>query len=150
MTKLCHDLLALAHTRFKTGIDATDGVAEASADLEAAVKREAGVVAQLDFQRNLLARLMGEGPDAGRDPVRRDRFSDMIRCDDGAGETSEEVDLATKILVIRWTCGKSETPLFLGRRSLHCLRPAVDRFGHSGRLRIGNVWAVEGERDARA
>ena len=39
---------------------------EASAELEAAVKREAGVTAQLDFQQNLLARLMGQGPDAGR------------------------------------------------------------------------------------
>jgi NodT family efflux transporter outer membrane factor (OMF) lipoprotein len=67
MTKLRRDLLALAQTRFKTGIDTADGMAEASADLEAAVKREAGVVAQLDFQQNLLARLMGEGPDAGRD-----------------------------------------------------------------------------------
>ena len=44
MTKLRRDLLALAQTRFKTGIDTADGVAEASADLEAAVKREAGVI----------------------------------------------------------------------------------------------------------
>ena len=54
MTKLRRDLLALAQTRYKTGIDTADGVAEASADLEAAVKREAGVVAQLDFQQNML------------------------------------------------------------------------------------------------
>ena len=66
MVKLRRDLLALAQTRFKTGIDTADGVAEASAELEAAVKREAGVRAQLDFQQNLLARLMGQGPDAGR------------------------------------------------------------------------------------
>jgi NodT family efflux transporter outer membrane factor (OMF) lipoprotein len=69
MTKLRRDLLALAQTRFKTGIDTADGVAEASADLEAAVKREAGIVAQLDYQQNMLSRLMGEGPDAGRDIV---------------------------------------------------------------------------------
>ena len=69
MTKLRRDSLALAQTRFKTGIDTADGVAEASADLEAAVKREAGVVAQLDYQQNMLSRLMGEGPDAGRDIV---------------------------------------------------------------------------------
>jgi NodT family efflux transporter outer membrane factor (OMF) lipoprotein len=69
MTKLRRDLLALAQTRFRTGIDTADGVAEASADLEAAVKREAGAIAQLDFHQNMLARLMGEGPDAGRDIV---------------------------------------------------------------------------------
>jgi len=69
MTKLRRDSLALAQTRFKTGIDTADGVAEANADLEAAVKREAGVKAQLDFQQNLLARFMGQGPDAGRDIV---------------------------------------------------------------------------------
>ena len=67
MTKLRGDLLALAQTQFKTGIDTADGVAEASGELETAVKREAGIEAQLDFQRNALARLMGEGPDAGRD-----------------------------------------------------------------------------------
>ena len=66
MVKLRKDLLALAQTRFRTGIDTADGVTAASAELEAAVKREAGVTAQLDFQQNLLARLMGQGPDAGR------------------------------------------------------------------------------------
>lgn len=69
MVKLRQDLLALAQTRFRTGIDTADGVTEASAALEAAVKREAGVTAQLDFQQNLLARLMGQGPDAGRGVV---------------------------------------------------------------------------------
>jgi NodT family efflux transporter outer membrane factor (OMF) lipoprotein len=69
MTKLRHELLALAQTQFKTGIDTADGVTLANADLEEAVKREAGVRAQLDFQQNLLARLMGQGPDAGRDIV---------------------------------------------------------------------------------
>ena len=69
MVKLRKDLLALAQTRFRTGIDTADGVTEASAALEAAVKREAGVTAQLDFQQNLLARLMGQGPDAGRGVV---------------------------------------------------------------------------------
>ena len=51
MTKLRRDTLALAQTRFRTGIDTADGVAEASAEVEAAVKREAGVRAQLDFQQ---------------------------------------------------------------------------------------------------
>jgi NodT family efflux transporter outer membrane factor (OMF) lipoprotein len=69
MVRLRRDLLALAQTRFRTGIDTADGVALASAELEAAVKRDAGVRAQLDFQRNLMARLMGQGPDAGRDIV---------------------------------------------------------------------------------
>jgi len=67
MAKLRRNLLALAQTRFKAGIDIADGIALANADLEEAVKREAGVRAQLDFQQNLLARLMGQGPDAGRD-----------------------------------------------------------------------------------
>jgi NodT family efflux transporter outer membrane factor (OMF) lipoprotein len=69
MVKLRKDLLALAQTRFRTGIDTADGVTEASAAVEAAVKREAAVTAQLDFQQNLLARLMGQGPDAGRGVV---------------------------------------------------------------------------------
>ena len=51
MTKLRRDTLALAQTRFRTGIDTADGVAEASAEVEAAVKREAGVRANWTFSK---------------------------------------------------------------------------------------------------
>ena len=64
MIKLRRDLLAVAQTRFRTGIDTADGVAEASAEMEVAVKRDAGVTAQL----RLSAEFDGaaDGPGTGR------------------------------------------------------------------------------------
>ncbi len=59
-------LRILAETRSKLGLDNDLAVKQAVADYEAAVKRQASVHDQLDIQRNLLARLMGKGPDDGR------------------------------------------------------------------------------------
>jgi NodT family efflux transporter outer membrane factor (OMF) lipoprotein len=66
MTKLRRDMLGLAQTRFRTGLDAQDGAAQAAGEVEMAAKREAGAAGLLALQQDLLARLMGEGPDAAR------------------------------------------------------------------------------------
>jgi len=62
MAKLRHDLLTLDQTRLKLGLDSGDLVKQASIELEQINKREAGIRVQLDIQRNLLARLIGKGP----------------------------------------------------------------------------------------
>lgn len=67
MVELRRDLLRLAETRWQTGLDSADFVKQAKIALETALKREAGTRDQLELQRNLLARLMGTGPDATRD-----------------------------------------------------------------------------------
>lgn len=66
-TRRRRELVALAETRYRTGLDALDAVEVARADLEAAVRREAVARALLTLQQDALARLMGEGPDAARD-----------------------------------------------------------------------------------
>ncbi|MGB6174762.1 MAG: TolC family protein, partial [Methylocella sp.] len=64
MVALRRELLRLAETRFHTGLDTDDAVKQAAVELETANKREAGTRALLVLQQDLLARLMGEGPDA--------------------------------------------------------------------------------------
>lgn len=71
---LRREMLALAQTRYRTGIDTEDGVTQAAAELETAIKREAGVKGLLALQQDLAARLMGEGPDAGRGVVGAQRL----------------------------------------------------------------------------
>jgi len=61
------DLLNLAKIRFQVGLDDSTSVLKATADLEAVNKREAGTREQFDFQRYLLAKLSGHGPDWGQD-----------------------------------------------------------------------------------
>jgi len=51
-------------TRLRLGLDSADQVKQATIELEQINKREAGLRDQLDIQRNLLARLMGSGPDS--------------------------------------------------------------------------------------
>ncbi len=63
MVALRRELLLLAQTRFRTGLDTGDVEKQATAELETANKREAGARELLVFQQNLLARLMGDGPD---------------------------------------------------------------------------------------
>jgi outer membrane protein TolC len=63
MVELRRALLHLAETRFRAGLDTDDVVKEANIALETANKREAGARELLVFQQNLLARLMGSGPD---------------------------------------------------------------------------------------
>lgn len=67
LVRLRRELLALAETRYQTGLDTMDGVQAARANQESAVRREASVRAALTLQQDALARMMGEGPDAARD-----------------------------------------------------------------------------------
>ena len=60
---LRRELLQLAQTRFRTGLDTDDVVKQANIDLETANKREAGTRALLVLHQDLLAQLMGDGPD---------------------------------------------------------------------------------------
>lgn len=64
MAKLRRDLLSMDETRLRLGLDSADPVKQATIELEQINKREAGIRDQLDIQRNLLARLIGKGPDA--------------------------------------------------------------------------------------
>ncbi len=64
MVELRRELLRLAETRFHTGLDTDDAVKQAAVDLETAIKRAASTRDFLVVQQDLLARLMGEGPDA--------------------------------------------------------------------------------------
>jgi NodT family efflux transporter outer membrane factor (OMF) lipoprotein len=57
------DLKTLAQTRFRLGLDNEQPVKIAVADYEAVVKRQVGLRDQLDVQRHVLARLVGQGPD---------------------------------------------------------------------------------------
>jgi NodT family efflux transporter outer membrane factor (OMF) lipoprotein len=63
---LRRSLRILAETRSKLGLDNDLAVKQAIADYEAAVTRQASIHDQLDIQCNLLARLIGKGPDDGR------------------------------------------------------------------------------------
>ncbi|WP_020565069.1 efflux transporter outer membrane subunit [Methylosarcina fibrata] len=64
MVKLRQDLLDISETRLRLGLDSVDPVKESSINLEQARKREALTRDQLDLQRNLLAKLIGKGPDS--------------------------------------------------------------------------------------
>ncbi|MGD9657960.1 MAG: efflux transporter outer membrane subunit [Methylocystis sp.] len=66
LTRTRRDLVSLAETRYRTGLDSLDGVQAARGELENAVRREAAAQALLSLQQDALARLMGEGPDAAR------------------------------------------------------------------------------------
>ncbi|BBA36278.1 RND efflux system, outer membrane lipoprotein, NodT family [Methylocaldum marinum] len=66
MVELRRQLLRLAETRYQLGLDAADPVKLAESELEAAGKRQALTRDHLDLQRNLLARLIGRGPDSTR------------------------------------------------------------------------------------
>lgn len=64
MVELRRDLLTMDETRLRLGLDSADQVKQATIVLEQVNKREAGIRDQLDVQRNLLARLIGDGPDS--------------------------------------------------------------------------------------
>ena len=63
MVELWRELLQLAETRFRTGLDTDDAVKQANIELEIANKREAGTRAFLVLHQDMLAQLMGEGPE---------------------------------------------------------------------------------------
>jgi len=64
MATLRRDLLSMGETRLQLGLDSADPVKQAVIELEQLNKREAGLRDQLNIQRNLLARLIGKGPDS--------------------------------------------------------------------------------------
>lgn len=64
LVKLRRELRDLAETRFRSGLDTADEVRQAAIDLEGADKRVALTEALLVLQQDLLARLMGDGPDS--------------------------------------------------------------------------------------
>lgn len=72
MVAIRRDLLRLASTRYQLGLDNDLAVKQATAELEAVNKREAGLRDQLQVQQHLAARLTGKGPDAGRALFARD------------------------------------------------------------------------------
>ncbi|HEY8260770.1 MAG TPA: efflux transporter outer membrane subunit [Methylosinus sp.] len=61
------DYLRVTENAFRSGLETEDAVKTAIEELELSNKREAAARALLAFQQDLLARLMGEGPDATRD-----------------------------------------------------------------------------------
>lgn len=64
MVELRRELLNMDETRLRLGLDSADQVKQATVELEQVNKREAAIRDQLDIQRNLLARLSGDGPDS--------------------------------------------------------------------------------------
>ncbi len=64
MVELRRGLLTMDETRLRLGLDSADQVKQTTIELEQVNKREAGIRDQLDIQRNLLARLIGKGPDS--------------------------------------------------------------------------------------
>jgi NodT family efflux transporter outer membrane factor (OMF) lipoprotein len=66
LTGMRRELRHLVETRYESGLEILDVVQIARANEEAAVRREATLVAAIEIQENALSRLMGEGPDAGR------------------------------------------------------------------------------------
>lgn len=64
MIELRRDLLDMDETRLRLGLDSADPVQQSAIELEQLNKREAGIRDLLDLQRNLLARLIGGGPDS--------------------------------------------------------------------------------------
>src|ERR1700730_2841427 len=64
MVKIGRLSLTVAKTRFSTGLGPADTVMQASLELQNAIRLEASTRGLLIMQQNLLARLMGQGPDA--------------------------------------------------------------------------------------
>ena len=62
--KVARGLLDVARTRFQTGLGPADAVLQATLDVEIVAKVEANTRQLVVVQQNLLARLMGQGPDA--------------------------------------------------------------------------------------
>jgi NodT family efflux transporter outer membrane factor (OMF) lipoprotein len=64
MVKVGRESHSVAQTRFRTGLGPADAVMQASLELENAIRLEASTRELLIIQQNLLAQLMGQGPDA--------------------------------------------------------------------------------------
>jgi len=75
MVKVRREALNVAQTTFQTGLGPADAIVQASVDLENVIKLEASTRALLIMQQNLLARLMGEGPDTTQNLFAEERIS---------------------------------------------------------------------------
>jgi outer membrane protein TolC len=75
MVKVRRESLSVAQTRFQTGLGPADAIVHASVDLENVVRLEASTRALLVMQQNLLARLMGAGPDTTQKLFTGERIS---------------------------------------------------------------------------
>lgn len=75
MVKVRRQSLDVARTRFHTGLGPADAIVQASVDLENVLRLEASTRSLLIMQQNLLARLMGEGPDTTQNLFARERIS---------------------------------------------------------------------------
>jgi NodT family efflux transporter outer membrane factor (OMF) lipoprotein len=75
MVKVRREALTVAQTRFHTGLGPADAIVQATVDLENVVRLEASTRALLIMQQNLLARLMGEGPDTTQNLFAGERIS---------------------------------------------------------------------------
>ena len=75
MVKVGRESLQVAQTRFRTGLGTAGDVMQASLELENAIRIEASTRGLLIIQQNLLARLMGEGPDATQNLFAGERVS---------------------------------------------------------------------------
>jgi NodT family efflux transporter outer membrane factor (OMF) lipoprotein len=75
MVKVRRQSLNVAQTRFHTGLGPADDIVQASIDLENDVRLEASTRLLLIMQQNLLARLMGEGPDTTQNLFAGERIS---------------------------------------------------------------------------
>jgi NodT family efflux transporter outer membrane factor (OMF) lipoprotein len=73
------EYLRVTENAFRSGLETEDAVKTAIEELELANKREAAARALLAFQQDLLARLMGEGPDATRDLFARGTAPTTLR-----------------------------------------------------------------------
>ncbi|MCI0599348.1 MAG: efflux transporter outer membrane subunit [Beijerinckiaceae bacterium] len=73
--KVARGLLDVARTRFQAGLGPADAVLQATLDLEIVAKVEANTRQLVVVQQNLLARLMGQGPDATENFFARERVS---------------------------------------------------------------------------
>ena len=61
---LRREFMAIAETRYQTGLETADVVQIARGEYESSVRREATVRAALAIQKNAIARMIGAGPDA--------------------------------------------------------------------------------------
>ncbi|MGA7385125.1 MAG: efflux transporter outer membrane subunit [Methylocella sp.] len=75
MVKVRRQSLNVAQTRFHTGLGPADAIVQASVDLENVLRLEASTRSLLIMQQNLLARLMGEGPDTTQNLFAEERIS---------------------------------------------------------------------------
>lgn len=81
IVKVANGQLEVARTRFQTGLGPADAIVQATLDVEIVAKIAANTRQLLVIQQDLLARLMGRGPDATQNLFARERVSVPARID---------------------------------------------------------------------